>query len=62
MDPTSHHLSGGGGSLGESRYPWMSITGEYLQLFSLDLMRILSDQLETAHLADESSKVKGGNL
>ena len=29
MDPAGHHLSGGGGGLGaESRYPWMSITGE----------------------------------
>ena len=29
MDPTGHHgLPTGGGGLGESRYPWMSITGE----------------------------------
>ena len=35
MDPTGHHgLPTGGGGLGESRYPWMSITGECIESIS----------------------------
>merc|ERR1719500_1746536 len=31
MDPTGHHgLPGGGGAIGESRYPWMSITERFI--------------------------------
>ena len=47
MDPGGHHLPGGGGGLAESRYPWMSITGE---LEETKLLRITPDGLQLNYI------------